>query len=542
MSNTYSRLWAPIALCATGALALSACVSTNSSTGVSDSNGDSAKAITVGTTDKITSLDPAGAYDNGSFAVAINVYPYLLGIKPGGNELEPDVAESYEFSDANTLRVKLKSGLKYPNGHDLTASDVKFSFDRMTAINDPDGPSSLLANLKETVVVDDTTVDFKLAIPNDQTFPQILTTPAAPILDEEVFSPTELTDDQDIVKGKGFGGPYVLTSYKVNELLTYQAYADYQGLHKPQNTDVKVQYLADETNMKQKLENGEIDLAFHSLSPTAVAALSQNSKLTVHEGPGGELRYLVFNTDTMPYGKKTANADDAKALAVRQAMASVIDRAAISKTIFKGNYTPAYSMVPDSMPGAATPFKQYGDGNGGPSVEKATALLKDAGVETPVALQIQYSPDHYGNSSADEYSMIKEQLESSHLFTVELQSTAWTTYNKERISSYPIYQLGWFPDFSDADNYLSPFFLPTNFVQSWNSGLPEALSAAVAAQTAQSDHEKRMALLATAQEEVAKTVLALPMQSGKQIAVSQKDLQGVVLDASFKLYYSTLNK
>ena len=163
-------------------------------------------------------------------------------------------------------------------------------------------------------------------------------------------------------------------------------------------------------------------------------------------------------------------------------------------------------------------------------------------METPVALQIQYSPDHYGNSSADEYSMIKEQLESSHLFTVELQSTAWTTYNKERISSYPIYQLGWFPDFSDADNYLSPFFLPTNFVQSWNSGLPEALSAAVAAQTAQSDHEKRMALLATAQEEVAKTVLALPMQSGKQIAVSQKDLQGVVLDASFKLYYSTLNK
>ena len=156
----------------------------------------------MGTTDKITSLDPAGAYDNGSFAVAINVYPYLLGIKPGGNELEPDVAESYEFSDANTLRVKLKSGLKYPNGHDLTASDVKFSFDRMTAINDPDGPSSLLANLKETVVVDDTTVDFKLAIPNDQTFPQILTTPAAPILDEEVFSPTELTDDKTSSKVK----------------------------------------------------------------------------------------------------------------------------------------------------------------------------------------------------------------------------------------------------------------------------------------------------------------------------------------------------
>ncbi|MBL3926442.1 peptide ABC transporter substrate-binding protein, partial [Bacteroides thetaiotaomicron] len=79
---------------------------------------------------------------------------------------------------------------------------------------------------------------------------------------------------------------------------------------------------------------------------------------------------------------------------------------------------------------------------------------------------IQYNPDHYGPSSGDEYAAIKSQLEATGLFTVNLQSTEWVQYNKDRVSDvYPIYQLGWFPDFSDADNYLTPFFTKDNFLE-----------------------------------------------------------------------------
>ena len=51
-----------------------------------------------------------------------------------------------------------------------------------------------------------------------------------------------------------------------------------------------------------------------------------------------------------------------------------------------------------------------------------------------------------------------------------MQSTEWTQYNKDRVVTddsdgvYPVYQLGWFPDYSDPDNYLSPFFRDGNFV------------------------------------------------------------------------------
>ena len=44
---------------------------------------------------------------------------------------------------------------------------------------------------------------------------------------------------------------------------------------------------------------------------------------------------------------------------------------------------------------------------------------------------------------------------------MNLQSTEWVTYSKDRTAdAYPVYQLGWFPDYSDADNYLTPFFVP----------------------------------------------------------------------------------
>ena len=96
---------------------------------------------------------------------------------------------------------------------------------------------------------------------------------------------------------------------------------------------------------------------------------------------------------------------------------------------------------------------------------KAAKFLADADVPTPVALNLQYNPDHYGVSSSEEYAAIKGQLDATGLFQVNLQSTEWVTYTAERVKdAYPLYQLGWFPDFPDADNYLTPFFTPDNFL------------------------------------------------------------------------------
>src|SRR3954451_10483448 len=151
------------------ALTLAACGGGGGGSGGGSSAGG---ALTIGTTDKITSIDPAGSYDNGSFAVMNQVYPFLMKTPYGSPDVKPDIAESAEFTAPTEYTVKLKAGLKWANGHDLTSSDVKFTFDRQLKIADENGPSSLLYNLDSTEAVDPTTVVFHLKSKDDQIFPQ----------------------------------------------------------------------------------------------------------------------------------------------------------------------------------------------------------------------------------------------------------------------------------------------------------------------------------------------------------------------------------
>lgn len=542
MALNKKALHGAIALAGISAFALAAC--TGPSGGGSSSAPAAAGPIAYGTTDKVTSLDPAGSYDNGSFMVMNQVYSFLLNSKPGGAEPVPDLAESSSFTAPSEYTVKLKSGLKWANGHTLDSKDVKFSFDRQVAINDPAGPASLLTNIDSVSAPDATTVVFKLKNANDQTFSQILSSPAAPIVDDEVFPADKILSDDEIIKANAFYGQYTIDSYKKNELVSFKAFADYKGvLGKPANDAATIKYYASPTNLKLEIQQGAIDVAFRSLSATDIDDLRKDSKVKVLTGPGGEIRYITFNFDTMPFGTKATGADPAKALAVRQAVANLVDRQAIADQVYKGTYLPLYSNVPSGFLGANESFKDaYGDA-GKPSLDKAKKVLTDAGITDKVALNLQYNPDHYGGSSGDEYAMIKEQLEKSGLFTVNLQSTEWVTYSKaSRADEYPLFQFGWFPDFSDADNYLTPFFPDGGFLKNhYNNPTVNDL---IAKQLTEADKTKREADIKDVQNALAKDISTLPLLQGAQVAVVGSGVNGVdkTLDPSFKFRLGTVSK
>ncbi|WP_104136399.1 ABC transporter substrate-binding protein [Arthrobacter sp. ZGTC131] len=533
-----------IAFAGISAFALTACTGPSGGGGTTTGSAGGG-TITYGTTDKVVTLDPAGSYDAGSFMVMNQIYPFLMNAKPGSSDASPDIAESASFTSPTEYTVKLKSGLKFANGHALTSSDVKFSIDRVVKIADPNGPASLLGNLKSVDAKDDSTVVFTLKAGNDQVFPGVLAANSGPIIDEEVFPADKIMSDDDIVKGKPFAGPYTIESYKKNELVSLKANADYQGLlGKPANDGANIKYYADSNNLKLDVQQGNIDVAGRVLTATDVADLEKDSKVKVHKGPGGELRYIVFNFDTMPFGAKSADSDPEKALAVRQAMANIVDRDAIAAQVYKGTYLPAYSVVPDGFAGAIQPLKEmYGDGNGKPDVDKAKKAFADAGISGTVNIKLQYNPDHYGKSSGDEYAMIKEQLEKSGLFKVDLQSTEWVTYSKARTAdAYPVYQLGWFPDYSDADNYLTPFFVPGNFLK--NHYENPAVTELVNKQLTTVDKTEREKVLGEAQTAVAKDLSTLPLLQGAQLMVAGADVKGVekTLDASFKTRLGVISK
>ena len=524
---------------AIAALALSGC----SAGGGSNTGNSAATTLTVGTTDKVTSLDPAGSYDNGSFAIMNQVYPFLMNSKPGTSDVESDIAESAKFTSPTEFTVVLKKGLTFANGDKLTSSDVKFSFDRQVKIADQNGPSTLLYNLESTKATDATTVVFTLKAANDQIWPQILSSPAAPIVDEQVFSADKVTSDDDIVKGKAFAGQYTIASYKFNQLVQFKAFADYKGLlGTPKTPTIILKYYTDQSNMKLDVQKGGIDVASRSLSATDVEDLKKDSSVKVTTGPGGEIRYIVFNFNTQPFGAQAAGADAAKALAVRQAVADLVDRQAIADQVYKGTYLPLYSYVPAGLTGANTALKSmYGDGKGGPDGAKAKSTLTAAGITAPVVLNLQYNPDHYGASSGDEYALVKSQLEKGKLFTVNLQSTEWVTYSKDRTKdAYPAYQLGWFPDYSDADNYLSPFFAKGNFLA--NHYENAEVDSLIKAQAVETDKAKRTKVIESIQDKVAADLSTVPLVQGAQVAVAGKKVSGVTLDASFKFRFGTLTK
>ncbi|MDQ0868733.1 peptide/nickel transport system substrate-binding protein [Arthrobacter sp. V1I9] len=543
MTKSNKALHGAIALAGISALALTAC--TGPSGGGGTSTGEAGGgAITYGTTDKVVTLDPAGSYDGGSFMVMNQIYPFLLNYKPGTADASPDIAESASFTSPTEYTVKLKPNLKFANGNTLDSSDVVFSFKRVKAIDDPNGPASLLSNMEKIEATDANTVVFTLAAGNDQVFPGVLASNPGPIVDEEVFPADKIMDDDAIIAAKPFAGQYTIESYKKNELVSFKPNPDYQGLlGAAANDGATLKHYADPNNLKLDVQQGNIDVAGRILTATDVSDLEKDSKVKVHKGPGGELRYIVFNFDTMPFGAKTPEADAAKSLAVRQAVAHLVDRDVIASQVFKNTYTPVYSYVPKEFEGATEPLKSlYGDGSGKPSLDKAKKVLADAGITSVVDLKLQYT-DRYGTSAADEYALVKEQLEKSGLFTVDLKSTEWTTYTKERrADAYPAYQLGWFPDYSDADNYLTPFFIPGNFLG--NHYENTAVTDIVKKQLVTTDKAERSDLLGQAQEAIAKDLSTLPLLQGAQVMVAGTDVQGVekTLDASFKTRLGVMSK
>ena len=103
-----------------------------------------------------------------------------------------------------------------------------------------------------------------------------------------------------------------------------------------------------------------------------------------------------------------------------------------------------------------------------------------------------------------------------------------------------MYQLGWFPDFSDADNYLTPFFAEDNFLVNHYSD-PE-VSKILAAEATEPNPDTRKAPIEDIQAKVAAQLSTLPLTQESQVAVVGTDVSGATLDASFKFRFGTLSK
>src|SRR3954449_6359172 len=339
------------------AVALAACGGSNSSGGSGNTASGTGQPWILGTTDTVTALDPAGSYDLGSSTLEYNLYQTLVTVPPNSTEIVGDAAKSCTYDNPTTLTCKLNPGEKFSNGDALTSADVKYSFERAIKIQDANGAAIyLLGSITDTAkdgtvtlnkgaieTPDDSTVVFHLDHP-DTTFQYVLTYPgAAAIVDEAVF-PADKKRAADQVIGSG---PYQLSQYKAGEQAVLELNPNYTGQNVGKAAQVFVKYYSEPSALKLAAQNGEVDVAWRSMSPTDIASLRKDSNVTVATGKGSEIRYWVWKVDG-PVGKQ---------LAIRQAAAQLIDRDAIAKDAYDGTVDPLYSSVPPGYGGHTDSFK-----------------------------------------------------------------------------------------------------------------------------------------------------------------------------------------
>ncbi|MFC8720710.1 ABC transporter substrate-binding protein, partial [Kitasatospora sp. NPDC057198] len=422
--------------------------------------GDS--AITMGTTNVTSVLDPAGAYDAGSWLILNNTFQSLLSFPAGATEPQPDAAESCRFTgtDALTYTCTLRSGLKFSNGHPLTAQDVKFSIDRVKKIADPSGPSPLLSTIASVDTSGDREVTFHLESP-DAVLPAKLASAAGSIVDHQVFPADGLLGNTSLVGS----GPYRIDSVEMNgkapSKVQLSANPNYRGTAESHNSKFTVRYFDKPAELKSALDSGAVDLTDNSLDPAQAAEIKEadlagTGNLRVAEGASGDTRYLVFNTKDETAGNQ----------AVRQAAAQLIDRKAISQEVYAGTVQPLYSVVPAGVAGHNTAFfDKYGE----PDPAKAKRILNNAHVATPVKLTLTWSRARAGEA---ELEAVKKELENGGLFRVTIeQEPDWTAYQAGwKNGSYQAYTVGWTPDYADADDYISPLVVDGGaYHNGWNN-------------------------------------------------------------------------
>ncbi|MCF3965185.1 ABC transporter substrate-binding protein [Streptomyces fuscigenes] len=471
------------------------------------SGDDTAKPIKVGTTDIVSSLDPAGAYDAGSWALFNNIYQSLLTFKPSSTVPSGDAAQrcGFEGTDLLTYSCTVRDGLTFSNGDKMTGADVAFSIERVVKIKNEQGPWSLLSTMK-SVEANGQTVTFHLKTP-DATFPSKLATGAGAIVDRKQYPAGKLRSGDTAVGS----GPYLLKAYRPGVSATLVPNPAYRGAVDQADSAVDVDYFKTPEDLDKAWQNKQIDVTHRQMPPSVVAKVdASSSDMHVTEVASAEIRNMVFNVrKSSPMGST----------AVRQAVATVIDRNKITANVYDSTVEPLYSMVPQGITAHSTAFF---DTYPKPDVAKAKSLLEDAGVHTPVAFTLAYSP---GGAAAPEATEIRRQLDATGLFEVKVVSKEWTAFQKGYAAGdFDAYTIGWLPDYPDPDDFVAPLVGSDN---TFHNGFSSSeVNDLITATQKYSQRGQASEDFKTVQKTVADDVPLLPLWQKKDYILAAENITG----------------
>jgi peptide/nickel transport system substrate-binding protein len=335
----------------------------------------------------------------------------------------PQLALSHETSaDGKAMTIKLRPGVKFHDGEPFDAEAAKFSIERHINMSGSFRKSEL-ASVDHVEVVDPLTIKL------------VLKSPFAPLI-------SQLTDRAGMMvspravkeEGDKFGlhpvcaGPYKFVERVQQDRMVFERFKDYWNKDNVFIDRVVFLPIVDATVRLANLKSGGLDLIERVLA-TDIKDVESDSRLVLATAP--ELGYLGLTINTNNDKSKGALTN----VKVRQALDLSIDREALNQVVFNGEFTPGNQWVSPSHP-----YYQQSSPIRPRDVEKAKALLKEAGVSLPVSID-------YMVPKGSEYEAVAQVVQSMAAeagFDIKLRLVEFaTSFKQVQTGDFQVFQINW---------------------------------------------------------------------------------------------------
>lgn len=339
-------------------------------------------------------------------------------------EIVPQLATGYTWEDPRTLLITLREGVRFHDGEVMDAEAVRYSLNRHLTMQGSFRRGEI-ATIEAIEVVDPLKVRIRLRAPS------------APFL-------SQLTDRAGMIvspkaaeaAGRNFGtrpvcaGPFRFVERVAQDRIVVERFPEYWNASAIHLNRVTYLPIVDSTVRLANLQSSALEMV-QSIDPDDVAAVRRNNRLRISISDELGYQSITFNVGNGARSQ-TPMGQDAR---VRTAFELAVDRAAINQVVYEGMYTPTAQPVPPANPFHIRDFQPEPR-----NLERARALLREAGVQTPlrVEMTVTNSPDLRQVGEVIQ-AMVREAGFDLRINTMEFASSLQAAQRGD----FELYLLGW---------------------------------------------------------------------------------------------------
>jgi peptide/nickel transport system substrate-binding protein len=301
--------------------------------------------LSIGLAADVTTIDPHVLNAAPNNAIAEKVFGTLVERDPQ-QRFKPGLAESWRLVNDTTWEFKLRKGVKFHDGSELTSEDVAFSIDRPATMGAMGGFTVFTRPIVAKYAPDAHTIQLRTATP----YPNLPSDLSSLAIVQKRSAQNAVTADFDSGKAAIGTGPYKLTRFLKGDRIELTRHEAYWG-RKPAWDRVTLRLITNDGARIAALLAGDVHM-IESVPPTDYARLKANNAITIFAGPSNRMIFFHLDSDRerTPHvtGKdgKPLDKNPLKDARVRRALSLAINREALTERVMEKLAIPAAQFVP----------------------------------------------------------------------------------------------------------------------------------------------------------------------------------------------------